>query len=64
MRFSPAGKYLYWYHGADSSWYSYDIAAGRETQADNTCRPLSSGTKLNDVPDLPGSYPAGRMAEG
>ncbi|HPA70035.1 MAG TPA: hypothetical protein PK596_08575, partial [Bacteroidales bacterium] len=31
-RFSPGGRYLYWYHGADSSWYSYDVTAGKETR--------------------------------
>ena len=56
MRFSPAGKYLYWYHGADSSWYSYDIAAGRETRL-TTPQTLVVWDELNDVPDLPGSYP-------
>ncbi|MRR19640.1 S9 family peptidase [bacterium] len=56
MRFSPAGKYLYWYHGADSSWYSWDIAAGREVRL---TRPetIAVHDELNDVPDLPGSYP-------
>jgi len=56
MRFSPAGKYLYWYQGADSSWYSYDIAAGRELRL-TTPATLTVWDEENDVPDLPGSYP-------
>jgi len=55
-RFSPAGKYLYWYHEADSSWYSYDVAAGMEHRlTDPKTLPLRD--ELHDVPDLPGSYP-------
>jgi dienelactone hydrolase len=56
-RFSPAGKYLYWYQEADSSWYAYDLAGERETRLTNPSM-LSVWDELNDVPDLPGSYPA------
>jgi dipeptidyl aminopeptidase/acylaminoacyl peptidase len=58
LRFSPAGKYLYWYQEADSSWYSYDVDARKEhrlTKPEN----LAVWDELNDVPDLPGSYPPG-----
>ena len=55
-RFSPAGKYLYWYHEADSSWYSYDVAAGMEHRLTDP-KTLPLWDELNDVPDLPGSYP-------
>ena len=55
-RFSPAGKYLYWYHDADSSWYSYDVAAGREHRLTDP-KTLPVWDELHDVPDLPGSYP-------
>ncbi|MDM8001369.1 MAG: prolyl oligopeptidase family serine peptidase [Bacteroidota bacterium] len=57
MRFSPAGKYLFWYHEADSSWYARDIEAGKETRLTNPST-LRVWDELNDVPDLPGSYPA------
>lgn len=57
MRFSPAGKYLYWYQDADSSWYALDIAAGKENRL-TTPATLRVWDELNDVPDLPGSYPA------
>ncbi len=57
MRFSPAGKYLYWYHDADSSWYAFDIVAGKENRL-TTPSTLRVWDELNDVPDLPGSYPA------
>ncbi len=55
-RFSPAGKYLYWYHEADSSWYSWDVAAGREYRLTDP-KSLPVWDELHDVPDLPGSYP-------
>jgi len=57
MRFSPAGKYLYWYHEADSSWYARDMEAGKEVRLTNPST-LRVWDELNDVPDLPGSYPA------
>ena len=56
-RFSPGGRYLYWYLGADSSWYSFDVTAGKETRL-TTPATLRVWDELNDVPDLPGSYPA------
>jgi dienelactone hydrolase len=57
MRFSPEERYLYWYHDADSSWYAWDIAAGRENRLTSPAT-LRAWDQLNDVPDLPGSYPA------
>jgi dipeptidyl aminopeptidase/acylaminoacyl peptidase len=57
IRPSPAGKYLWWYHGADSSWYSYDIKERREHRL-TTPSTLAVYNEENDVPDLPGSYPA------
>jgi len=57
MRFSPAGRYLFWYHEADSSWYARDIEAGKEARLTNPST-LRVWDELNDVPDLPGSYPA------
>ncbi len=56
MRFSPAGNYLFWYHPVDSSWYAWDVAAGRERQL-TTPATLRVWDEENDVPDLPGSYP-------
>jgi dipeptidyl aminopeptidase/acylaminoacyl peptidase len=55
-RFSPAGKYLFWYQEADSSWYAWDIAAGRDKRL-TTPATLRVWDEENDVPDLPGSYP-------
>ncbi len=57
IRFSPAGKYLYWYHRADSSWYAWDVAGAREIRL-TTPSTLKVWDELNDVPDHPGSYPA------
>ncbi len=57
MRFSPAGRYLYWYQPADSSWYTRDLAGGSEARL-TTPATLRVWNELNDVPDLPGSYPA------
>ena len=53
---SPSGKYLYWYHSTDSSWYSYDIAVEKEYRL-TTPSTLPCHDELNDVPDLPSSYP-------
>ena len=63
VRFSPAGKYLYWYNEPDSSWYSYDVDTRKEYRL---TRPetLAVWDELNDVPDLPGSYaPAGWLKD-
>jgi len=53
---SPAGKFLYWYHSIDSSWYTYDIATGREKRL-STAATLPCYNELNDVPNFPQSYP-------
>ena len=57
MRVSPAGKYLYWYHSIDSSWYSYDLAVGREYRL-TTPASLPLWDTENDVPNPAPSYPA------
>ena len=57
IRVSPTGDYLYWYQGADSSWYSYDIKERQEHRL-TTPTTLAVYDEENDVPDLPGSYPA------
>ena len=63
IRVSPAGRYLYWYQSADSSWYSYDIAGAREYRL-TTPGTLPCYDELNDVPDLPDSYqPAGWLKD-
>ena len=56
VRFSPAGKYLFWYNEPDSSWYSYDVDARKQHRL-TTPETLAVWDELNDVPDLPGSYP-------
>jgi len=56
IRSSPAGKYLYWYHSTDSSWYTYDIASGKEYRL-TTPETLPCHDELNDVPDAASSYP-------
>jgi dipeptidyl aminopeptidase/acylaminoacyl peptidase len=57
IRVSQAGKYLYWYQGADSSWYSYNLKEKHEIRL-TTPATLAIYNEENDVPDLPGSYPA------
>ena len=52
IRVSPAGKYLYWYHSADSSWYSYNLKERRERRL-TTPATLAVYDEENDVPDLP-----------
>ncbi|MCI0523114.1 MAG: prolyl oligopeptidase family serine peptidase, partial [Bacteroidales bacterium] len=57
MRFSPAGKYLYWYHSIDSSYYTYDVTAKREYRLTSPAT-LPVFDDENDVPNPAGSYPA------
>lgn len=57
IRPSPAGKYLYWYHNMDSSWYSYEIAGGHEYRL-TTPGSLPCHDELNDIPNVAPSYPA------
>ena len=56
IRPSPAGKYLYWYHSTDSSWYTYDLTSGREYRL-TTPATLPCYDELNDVPNFAQSYP-------
>ncbi|PSL06280.1 prolyl oligopeptidase family serine peptidase [Cecembia rubra] len=52
---SPAGKYIYWYDGRDSSWVSYEVQT-------KVTKNLTKGLEVNfydelhDSPSLPGSY--------
>ena len=57
MRASPAGKYLYWYQAADSSWYSFNLKERAEHRLTKPAT-LAVYNEENDVPDLPGPYPA------
>ncbi|WP_339868255.1 prolyl oligopeptidase family serine peptidase [uncultured Algoriphagus sp.] len=52
---SPAGKYVYWYDGRDSSWVAYDVAKKSKI---NLTKGLSEVfyEELHDSPSLPGSY--------
>ena len=54
---SPAFNYLYWYSASDSSWFSYKVATGKETQMTNP-QTLTCYNELNDVPDYPSAYPS------
>lgn len=57
FRVSPAGKYLYWYHSIDSSWYTMSISDRREYRLTSPLT-LPCHDELNDVPNYAGSYPA------
>jgi len=62
-RVSPAGKYLYWYHEPDSSWYAYNISTGSEARLTSPAT-LPCHDELHDSPGYPGSYPpAGWLKE-
>jgi dipeptidyl aminopeptidase/acylaminoacyl peptidase len=56
FRASPAGKYLYWYHSIDSSWYTCNISSGQEYRL-TTPATLPCYDELNDVPNFADSYP-------
>jgi len=50
---SPQGKYAYGYHSVDSTWYSHDIAANKNTNLTNGAVFYN---ELNDTPNHPKSY--------
>mgnify|MGYP003667503869 CR=1 FL=1 len=50
---SPQGKYAYGYHSVDSTWYSHDIAANKNTNLTNGAVFYN---ELNDTPNHPRSY--------
>ena len=63
IRPSSGGKYLYWYHSMDSSWYTYDIAGGQEYRLTSPST-LPCYNELNDVPNPAPSYlPAGWLKD-
>ena len=53
VRLSPGAKYAYGYSVADSTWFTYDIAAGKRQD-------LTKGkvfyNELNDAPNFPNAY--------
>lgn len=55
MRFSPKGKYTYWYQEQDSSWYTRSMADGKEYRL-TTPETFPAWDEENDVPDYPSSY--------
>jgi dipeptidyl aminopeptidase/acylaminoacyl peptidase len=52
---SPAGKYLYWYENADSTWYTYDIAAAKTRQI-TAGMDVNLYDEENDYPMDPSPY--------
>ncbi len=55
VRWSPAGKYLYWYSKPDSAWKAWSVS-GRETIRLTSNDEVMFFNELHDVPDFPGSY--------
>lgn len=55
VSFSPAAKYLYWYSGPDSAWFTYQIEKGT-TQRISTNNTVKYYDELFDSPDYPNSY--------
>lgn len=53
---SPGGKYLVWYNYPDASYYSYNIATGKENRITSPDI-LRADDELNDVPNF--AYPYG-----
>lgn len=52
VRFSPKGKYAYWYNPVDSSWYTYSIAGKKEHRL-TTSASFPAWDEENDMPDYP-----------
>ena len=55
MRFSPKGKYAYWYQEQDSSWYTRSMTDGKEYRL-TTPETFIAWNEDNDVPDYPSPY--------
>ncbi len=53
VRLSPQGDYVYGYNPVDTTWFSYDIAAGKLL---NLTKGKVFYDELNDSPKYPGSY--------
>ena len=54
-RFSPKGKYAYWYQEQDSSWYTRSMADGKEYRLTSP-QNFAAWNTDNDVPDYPSPY--------
>jgi dienelactone hydrolase len=54
-RLSPKGKYVYWYHAADSSWYTWSVADGREYRL-TTPSTFAAWDEDHDTPSHPQAY--------
>lgn len=52
---SPGGKYLYWYQAMDTSWNTYNLAAGKEFKL-TTAKTIQIADELNDIPNPPRDY--------
>lgn len=55
INISPAGKFLYWYNRADSSWYSYTLEGNRINRLTDP-RTFAAYDQDDDRPDLAYSY--------
>lgn len=54
-KFSPAGKFLYWYSYPDTAWYAFSVAGKEKVQLTNNEK-VPYYDELNDRPMLPSSY--------
>lgn len=53
-KWSPAGKYIYWYEEVDTCWYAYSLAL--KERINITKQDPIFCDELNDLPDYPESY--------
>ena len=63
MNFSPKGKYAYWYCDQDSSWYTRNIAEGKDYRL-TTPATFPAWDIDNDVPDHPRAYGCAGWTDG
>ncbi|OAV65902.1 Prolyl oligopeptidase family protein [Bacteroidales bacterium Barb6] len=54
-RFSPKGKYLWWYAETDSSWYTFNLSDGKEHRL-TTPLTFPAWNEDFDTPDYPNSH--------
>lgn len=54
-KLSPKGKYAYWYSEPDSTWFTYDMEAGKQYRL-TTPNSFTAWDEDNDVPDYPAAH--------
>jgi len=54
-RWSPSGRFLFWWEPADSSWYTHEVKSGKTLNVSKACGGAFA-VDTDDRPEDPGSY--------